>query len=186
MDEARRDSWQSGWRQKPPQRRRTPGPDGRKWLSGGRKWLALGIRWTKDLTETVSAHVMGGLVRRGLATPATNEMAHRPREGLHETWSALGGQVDADSSRWWTFPEERGITNEAPRQWWEAVVTRLQDWVIFNPKDLSETRCGFTIDVPEDDERKQLTLKLRLAATAKSTAAPDRSSRAALLSWRTR
>ena len=43
--------------------------------------FVLGIRWTKDLLETVSAHAMSGLVRRGLSNPATQELASKPREG---------------------------------------------------------------------------------------------------------
>ena len=49
--------------------------------------FVLGIRWTKDLLETVSAHVMSGLVRRGLANPATKDLARKLREGVHENSS---------------------------------------------------------------------------------------------------
>ena len=135
--------------------------------------FVMGTRWAKDLMKTVSAHVMSALVRRGLANPTTNELARKLREGLHDAWSALEGQVDADSSSWRTFLEERGIMDEASRQGWEEVVTRLRDWLISNPKDLSETKWGFTDDVLQDGEHKQLTLKLWLAATAKATAASD-------------
>ena len=135
--------------------------------------FAPGIRWTKDLLKTVSVHVMSGLVRRGLANPATKELARKLREGVYETWGAIGEQLDADSSSWWTFLEERGITDAAPRQGWGTAVTRLQEWLISNPKDLSETKWGFIDEVLQNDEHKQLALKLRLAATAKSTAAAD-------------
>ena len=100
----------------------------------------LGIRWTKDMIRSVSSHAICGLVRRGLANPATKELAQQLREGVHEAWGALGDQLDADSSRWWSFLEEKGIMNTASRQGWEAVIVRLRDWMIFNPKDLTETR----------------------------------------------
>ena len=135
--------------------------------------LVLGIRWTKDLMKTVSVHVINGLVRRGLANPATKELARKLRAGVYEIWGAIGEQLDAESSSWWTFLEERGILDTASRQGWEKVITRLQDWLIFNPKDLSETKWGFMDEVLQNDEHKQLTLKLWLAATAKSTAACD-------------
>ena len=45
--------------------------------------------------------------------------------------------------------------------------------MISNPKDLSETKWGFMNDVLQNDEHKQLTLKLWLAATAKLAAASD-------------
>ena len=121
--------------------------------------FVLGIRWAEDLIKTVSDHAMCGIVGRGLANPTTNEMARKLRAGPHEAWSALGGQVDADSSSWRTYPEERGTMDEASRQGWAAVVTRLQDCLIFNPKELSDARWGFMSDMLEDDERKQLTLK---------------------------
>ena len=135
--------------------------------------LVLGIRWTKDLMKTVSAHVINGLVRRGLANPATKELARKLRAGVFEIWGAIGEQLDAESSSWWTFLEERGILDTASRQGWEKVITRLQDWLIFNPKDLSETKWGFMDEVLQNDEHKQLTLRLWLAATAKMTAASD-------------
>ena len=135
--------------------------------------LVLGIRWTKDLMKTVSAHVINGLVRRGLANPATKELARKLRAGVFEIWGAIGEQLDAESSSWWTFLEERGILDTASRQGWEKVITRLQEWLIFNPKDLSETKWGFMDEVLQNDEHKQLTLRLWLAATAKMTAASD-------------
>ena len=133
----------------------------------------LGIRWTKDMIRSVSTHAMCGLVRRGLANPATRVFAQQLREGVHEAWGAIGDQLDADSSKWWTFLEEKGIMNTASRQGWEAVIVRLRSWLICNPKDLTETRWGFMDDVLQNDEHKQLTLKLWLAATAKQTAASD-------------
>ena len=78
--------------------------------------LVLGIRWTKDLMKTVSAHVINGLVRRELANPATKELARKLRAGVYEIWGAIGEQLDADSSSWWTFLEERGILDTASRQ----------------------------------------------------------------------
>ena len=135
--------------------------------------LVLGIRWTKDLMKTVSVHVINGLVRRGLANPVTKELARKLRAGAFEIWGAIGEQLDAESSSWWTFLEERGILDTASRQGWEKVITRLQEWLIFNPKDLSETKWGFMDEVLQNDEHKQLTLRLWLAATAKMTAASD-------------
>ena len=77
--------------------------------------FALGIRWRKHLSKAVSAHVMSGLVGRGLANPATNQMARVLRAGLREAWYAVGGQVDADSSSWRTFIEDKGPIDEASR-----------------------------------------------------------------------
>ena len=90
--------------------------------------FALGARWAIDLSKTVSAHVSSRLVRRRLANPATKELSRKLREGLHETWSALGEQLVADSSSWRAFLEERGIMDAAPRQGRETVVSRLQEW----------------------------------------------------------
>ena len=120
--------------------------------------FCVGARRAEDLTKTVSAHVMSGLVGRGLANPTTDEMARKLREGLHETWNALGRQADADASSWRTFLEERGIMDEASRQGWAAVVSRRQHWLVFNPKDLSATRWGVANDVLQEDDHKQLTL----------------------------
>ena len=97
--------------------------------------FALGIRWRKHLSKAASAHVMSGLVGRGLANPATNQMARALRTGLHEVWRAAGGQVDADSSSWWTFVEEKGRIDETSRQGRDETITRLQEWLVSNLMD---------------------------------------------------
>ena len=116
---------------------------------------------------------MSGLIRRGLANSATNQIALRLRTGLREAWRAAGGQVDADSSSWRTFVEEKGLINGASGQGRRETIPRLREWLVSNPTDLSQTRWGFAGDVLQNEEKRQLTLKLWLAATARSPLASD-------------
>ena len=122
----------------------------------------LGIRWTKHLIKAASAHVMSGLVRRGLANPATNQMARGLRPALHEAWYAVGGQVDADSSSWRTVVVGKGLIDEVFRHGWGGTVSHLQDLLILNRPDMSASRWGFMGIVLQNGEHRQLTSKLCL------------------------
>ena len=133
----------------------------------------MGIRWARQLTKAVSTHAMSGLVRRGLDNPATNPMARRLWAGLRDAWYKMGEQADADSSSWRTFVQKERLIKEAPSQGWRGAITRLKEWSISNAADLSEIISGFMDEVLQNEENRQLPLKLRLAATAKSSLASD-------------
>ena len=76
----------------------------------------LGARWTKVLTKEESTHVLSGLVRRGLATPATEQMETKLRAGLFEISGSIGGDVDVDSASWRSFIETKGLLQGACKQ----------------------------------------------------------------------
>ena len=75
--------------------------------------FVLGPTWAKRLLIVASADTMSGLVRRGLANSAANQMASKLRTGLDGAWRAAGSQVDAESSGWRPFVAEKGLINEA-------------------------------------------------------------------------
>ena len=52
-------------------------------------------------------------------------------------------------------------------------ITRLQDWLVFKPSDLSEAKWGSMDNVLRNEGRRRLSLKLWLAATAKEPLASD-------------
>ena len=133
----------------------------------------LGSRWSEPLIKEASPHVLGGLVGRGLYNPATSQMATALRNGLSEIWRSIGGEADADSGSWWSFIEKHGLKNEASRQGWDETITQMQDWLIYNPNDLAGTRWDFMEEALKNAERRQLALKLWLAATVKDQAAGD-------------
>ena len=65
-----------------------------------------------DIVQQKEIHCRG-VVRRGLADSATNQLARKLPTGLHEAWSAVRREVDVDSTRWLTFIERKGPTKEA-------------------------------------------------------------------------
>ena len=69
----------------------------------------LGARWAKVLMEEVSTYVLSGLVGRGLANQATEQMANKLRKGLFEMRCSVGGDAGADSASWRSFVETKGL-----------------------------------------------------------------------------
>ena len=43
---------------------------------------------------------------------------------------------------WWPFSGKKGLSKEASRQGWDEAITRLTDWLIFNPSELAERKWG--------------------------------------------
>ena len=131
----------------------------------------LGIGWTSDLIRLASPRNVSGAMRRGLATPATNQPPRKLRTGLHVVCSTTGGEVDVEIASWWASIERRGTMEEAPRNGWDARVAQLEDWLIFDPNDLYETRWASMNEVLQNAEHCQLTLELWIAETATEPAA---------------
>ena len=127
----------------------------------------LGARWTKDLMGAVPSHISRLLTRRGLAYPATSQLASRLRAELRDVWSAVGGEVDACSSSWRAFVWLKGLTKEV----FFAAITQMRDWSISNSTDSSEAKWGIMSSLLRDADRRQLPVKLWLTATAKDPAA---------------
>ena len=132
-----------------------------------------GIRWSNPLVKAVSSHGLCGLTKRGLANPATSQMATKFRSGLFEVWNSVGGEVDVFPTSWSPFIEEKGRSKEATRQGWGQTITKLKDWLIRNPNDLAEAKWGLMNTALSDAQRRQLALKLWKAATAKEPMASD-------------
>ena len=108
------------------------------------------------------------------------------RSALREMWHEVGGEVDADSPSWRTFIGATGLIKESSRQGRDETITRLQEWLIFDPTDLSETRWGYMDEVLQNEENRQLTLKLRLAATTRSALTSDLKKRELAMAERVR
>ena len=66
--------------------------------------------------KEVATRALSGFGRRGLADPATAQMATKLRKGLSEIRSSVGGDVDVDSASWWSFVEATGLLEEASKQ----------------------------------------------------------------------
>ena len=93
-------------------------------------------------------------------------MATVLRNGLHQIWTSIGGDVDVDSGTWGSFTEKRGLKNEASKQGWDETITQMQDWLISNPDGLAKTRWDLMEEAIKDFPHRQLALKLWLATTA--------------------
>ena len=133
----------------------------------------LGIRWSKPLMRAVSTHVLCGLMTMGLPNPTTSQMATRFRSGLFEGRSPVGCEGGAHAASGRPFSEKGGLIREASRQSWGDTVTQLKEWLIFDPNDLAEAKWGLMENVLSDAQRRQLALKLGVAATAKVPMASD-------------
>lgn len=57
-----------------------------------------------------------GLMKRGLADPVNSQLVIKLRSGLRQVRNAVGADVNADSSIWWTFIEPKGLTKEASKR----------------------------------------------------------------------
>ena len=83
--------------------------------------------------RAVSTHSLLGLMERGLANPATSWPATKLRAGLHEVSSAVGTDVDVDSSTKFASLKLEGLTTEASKQGWGGGVAKRRGWWILNP-----------------------------------------------------
>ena len=82
--------------------------------------------------------------------------------------------MDVDSLGWSASIELKGLTKEASKQGWDEASTKLQDGSILNPSDLSEATWESMENVLRNEERKQHTLKIWLAARAEEPMVSDR------------
>ena len=132
-----------------------------------------GIRRRANLIRAASAHTLIGSSRRGLANLATARPARKFRTGLREVWSAVGGEVDADSTSWRAFFERNGFARDASGQGWDETFSQLREWLIPDVTDPSDVGWDFISDVLRNSERRQLTSKLRMSAASTGPTASD-------------
>ena len=104
-------------------------------------------------------------MRRGLANPATSQLATGFRAGLFEVWNAVGGEVGANSAGRWSFIEINGLIEEASAPGWGVTVAKLGEWLVFGPADLAQARWGLMNNALSDATQRQSALKLWIAAT---------------------
>ena len=76
-------------------------------------------------------------MRREGANPPTSQLAMKLRSGLQEVRNAVRGEVDVDPSSWRAILELEGLTREDLEQGWSEAITKLRDWLVLKPSDLS-------------------------------------------------
>ena len=96
-----------------------------------------GIRLPKTPIRAASTHNLCGLMRSGLANPATCQKAPRLRTGFFGVRGSVVGGVDVDSASWWPLIETKGLMKEAPIQGWDGAISQRKDWLLSNPKHLA-------------------------------------------------
>ena len=62
--------------------------------------MFLGNTGAKDLAEYVAAHKVSAILRRGLHSPATAQLAKQLRVAVCEAWHSVGREATAQIAGW--------------------------------------------------------------------------------------